>query len=74
MGLSKDGLLKRKNDEHVKYITSKLCNKDGDKPYIFISYKSDDWEIVLHEIVYRLVKDYHLNVRTLVSDTVNILE
>lgn len=62
MGLTNEQLLMRKNDEHVKYIVSKLCNKDADKPYVFISYKSDDWEVVLHDIVYRLVKEYGLNV------------
>lgn len=62
MGLSQEELIERKNDERVKDITSKICNKDGDKPYVFISYKSDDWKIVLKDIVYRLVNDYGLNV------------
>ena len=62
MGLTNDELIRRKNDEHVKFITSKICNKDGNKPYVFVSYKSDDWEKVLHDIVYTLVKEYHLNV------------
>lgn len=53
---------RRANDLHVKYIKNHLCDKDGDKSFVFISYKSDDWEIVLHDIVYRLVKDYGLNV------------
>lgn len=53
---------KRANDEHVKYIKDHLCDKNGDKYYVFISYKSDDWEIVLKDVVYRLVKDYGLNV------------
>jgi len=53
---------KRRLDENVKYIKSKICDHKGDKPYVFISYKSDDWEIVLRDIVYRLVKDYGLNV------------
>ena len=62
MGLSEEQLLERKNDEHVKYITSHICDKDGKKPYVFISYKSDDWKVVLQDIVYRLVKEYGLNV------------
>lgn len=32
------------------------------KPYVFISYKSDSWELVLTEIVYKLVKEYGLRV------------
>lgn len=60
MGLSKDELNRRKNDTNVKNIT--ICNSDGDKPYVFISYKSDDWEVVLKDIVYRLVTEYGLNV------------
>lgn len=62
MGLSAEEKEKREQDEHVKYITEHVCNKDGDKPYVFISYKSDDWEIVLQDIVYRLVKEEGLNV------------
>lgn len=53
---------RRAEDEHVKYIKNNLCDKDGDKPFVFISYKSDDWEPVLHDIVYRLVKEYGLHV------------
>lgn len=62
MGLSAEEKERREQDEHVKYITEHVCNKDGDKPYVFISYKSDDWEIVLQDIVYRLVKEEGLNV------------
>ena len=53
---------KREQDEHVKFIKEHLCNAGGDKSYVFISYKSDDWYVVLHDIVYTLVKDYGLNV------------
>ncbi len=53
---------RRSSDENVNYIKKNICNKDGDKSYVFISYKSDDWETVLHDCVYRLVKDYGLNV------------
>lgn len=62
MGLTEEEKLRRKNDEHVRYIANNICNKDGNKPYVFVSYKSDDWEVVLHDIVYTLVKKYHLNV------------
>lgn len=53
---------RRAEDEHVRYIKEQLCDKDSNRPYVFISYKSDDWEVVLHDIVYRLMKDYGLNV------------
>lgn len=62
MGLSDAEKERRRTDEHVEYIRKHVCNKEGDKPYVFVSYKSDDWEIVLQDIVYRLVKDYHLNI------------
>lgn len=39
-----------------------ICNKESGKPYVFISYKSDDWETVLQDVVYKLVKDYGLNI------------
>ncbi len=53
---------RRSVDEHVRYIKNHLCDKDSNKPYVFISYKSDDWETVLHDIVYRLLKEHGLNV------------
>lgn len=62
MGLSKEEIQRRANDEHVRYIKKHLCDKERDKPFVFISYKSDDWEIVLHDIVYQLVHEYGLNV------------
>lgn len=62
MGLSDADKERRRTDEHVEYLRKHVCNKDGDKPYVFVSYKSDDWEIVLRDIVYRLVKDYNLNI------------
>lgn len=53
---------RRSADPKVNYIKSNICDKNGNKSYVFISYKSDDWETVLQDIVYRLVKDYGLNV------------
>lgn len=53
---------RRAADEHVKYIKDNLFDSEREKPFVFISYKSDDWETVLHDIVYRLVKDYGLRV------------
>ena len=53
---------RRSLDPHVDYIKELICDRDGNQSYVFISYKSDDWEVVLHEIVYKLVKDYGLNV------------
>lgn len=54
--------MRRSTDANVNFIKNNICDRNGDKSYVFISYKSDDWEIVLHDIVYRLVKDYGLNV------------
>lgn len=62
MGLTDKQLGERAKDENVLYIKNLLCDKDGDKDYVFISYKSDDWKIVLKDVVYRLVKDYGLHV------------
>lgn len=52
----------RKSNPRVRELKNKICDKDGEKCYVFISYKSDDWEIVLTEIVYKLVNEYGLNV------------
>ena len=62
MGLSVEDNIRRRHDERVNFIADNICRHDSGKPYVFISYKSDDWEIVLGEIVYKLVKDYGLNV------------
>jgi hypothetical protein len=51
-------------DENFK--DNMICNnkksKEDGTHYVFISYKSDDWEKALKDIVYPLVKDYGLNV------------
>ena len=52
----------RATDPNVAEICRYLATKDSGKPYVFISYKSEDWYIVLHEIVFTLVHDYGLNV------------
>lgn len=62
MGLTNEQEKAREEDANVRYLSKNICNKDGDKDFVFISYKSDDWEIVLKEIVYKLVKEYGLNV------------
>ena len=49
-------------EEKIGYLKEHICNKDGDKDYLFISYKSTDKELVLGEIVYKLVYDNGLNV------------
>ena len=54
--------IRRSQDANVNFIRKNICDHTGNKSYVFISYKSDDWEIVLHDIVYRLVKEYGLNV------------
>lgn len=62
MGLSPEENQRRRDDERVQYITKHIRNADSSENYVFISYKSDDWERVLGDIVYKLVKDYRLNV------------
>lgn len=62
MGLSAEENQRRRDDERVKYITKNIRNADSKEDYVFISYKSDDWESVLGDIVYQLVKDHGLNV------------
>ncbi len=60
---------KRANDPKVKDLVEWMCEskrdtpeRDKSKPYVFISYKSDDWETVLADVVYRLVAEKGLNV------------
>ncbi|MCI9023898.1 MAG: hypothetical protein HFG92_05555 [Dorea sp.] len=60
MGLSWEEKERRKNDSHVRSI--QITDKDSGKDFLFISYKSDDWEVVLHEIVYELHKNHGLRV------------
>lgn len=60
MGLSDKELGDRMTDKHVQGIET--TNKDSGKDFIFISYKSDDWKVVLHDIVYELHKNYGLRV------------
>lgn len=62
MSLTSEQKEKRRQDPHVQYVKSRICNKDSGKPYVFVSYKSDDWEPVLRDVVYRLVKEEGLNV------------
>ncbi len=53
---------KRSVDPKVNFIKRHICDHDGEKSYVFISYKSDDWRVVLTDIVYRLVTEYGLNI------------
>lgn len=53
---------KRKKDSHVEYIKKNICDKNSDKPFVFISYKSDDWEVALADVAYRLVRECGLNI------------
>ena len=62
MALTPEEQERRKNDPRVKALKSWICDCEGNKPYVFISYKSDDWETVLADAVYRLVTEYGLNV------------
>ncbi len=58
MGLSKEDI-RRRNEATVGIRT---FEPKDDKDYVFISYKSDNWEIVLDEIVRKLVDKYGLRV------------
>lgn len=62
MALSNAEKERRRNDPRVKDITERICRHNSGKPYVFISYKSDEWERVLGDIVHKLVMDYGLNV------------
>jgi hypothetical protein len=62
MALSNAEKERRRNDPRIKDITERICRYDSGKPYVFISYKSDDWERVLGDIVHKLVMDFGLNV------------
>lgn len=62
MGLTEEQRKERRNDSHVKTLKEVICNKDSGKPYVFVSYKSDDWETVLQDVVYKLVEQHGLHV------------
>ena len=48
---------------HIRWIKDNcLRTKDGCDDYVFISYKSDDYEQVLDDIVYNVCKRYGLRV------------
>lgn len=57
---------RRNNDRRVNELKAKIVDKKSaeklDKDFLFVSYKSDDWETVLTEIVYKLVFEHGLNV------------
>lgn len=58
MGLTQEQLdLRTNKTKDIKAVQP----REG-KDFIFISYKSDDWEIVLDTIVRKLYEEYHLNV------------
>lgn len=62
MGLTEEQRKERRNDSNVKKLKEVICNKDSGKPYVFVSYKSDDWKVVLHDVVYKLVQEHGLRV------------
>lgn len=45
-----------------KYKELQITTHKDNKPYVFVSYKSDSWEIVLTKIVYTLQKKYGLRI------------
>ena len=53
--MTSDEMRKREEDEHVRYVKEHLCDRSGNKEFVFISYKSDDWRVVLRDIVYTLL-------------------
>lgn len=48
--------------QNDKYKELKVTTGEKGEPYVFISYKSDSWEKVLAEIVYKLQTEYGLRV------------
>ena len=55
-----DEYIERMKDNKYKEL---VVTKSGeDKPYVFISYRSDSWKKVLTEIVYKLQKEYGLRI------------
>lgn len=58
MGLTEE----QKNERARATAGIKTFDSNGNKPYVFISYKSDDWKIVLDEVVRYMVDNYGLRV------------
>ena len=52
----------KKRMENPQYNDLVVTTHEDNKPYVFVSYKSDSWELVLTEIVYTLQKKYGLRV------------
>lgn len=52
----------RKRMTNPRYNELQITTHQDNKPYVFVSYKSDSWELVLTEIVYTLQKEYGLRV------------
>lgn len=50
----------RMTNENYKAI--EITTKDSGEDYVFISYKSDDWETVIAKVAYTLQKKYGLNI------------
>lgn len=48
--------------QNQKYKELEVTDCDSGKEYVFISYRSSSWEIVLTDIVYKLQKKYHLRI------------
>ena len=52
----------RMNDVHYKALKITRGTDKPDPGFVFISYKSDSWKVVLSEIVYKLQNTYGLRV------------
>ncbi len=58
--MSLDKIQRRMEDPRYKALN--ITTADDSEPYVFVSYKSDDWEVVLSTIVYELQDRYGLRV------------
>lgn len=52
----------KKRMENPQYNNLIVTTHQDNKPYVFVSYKSDSWELVLTDIVHTLQKEYGLRV------------
>jgi hypothetical protein len=53
---------KAEREKRIGKLGIKYTTTQDKKPYVFVSYKSDDWEEVMEEIIYPLQKEYGLRV------------
>lgn len=58
------GLTDKEKEERTRYIHEniKITKASDKKPYVFVSYKSDDWRDVFENVISKLQRDYHLRI------------